>query len=588
MINAMAEGFEQAGGKAEGPVPGEQNWLIGSVELLLRQAFPTFIVVGRGEATYFNAGFRDLLLSPSAVQGAKLDDVAPSLAAQLRAALERGWADEPTATADVHLHVDRPGGAQETWVTAAITPVSRDGKPLALLGVCRDVTEERALRARLSAAESRLQSLTDIAPLFQWRLDARGVVRWMNTRAQTYLGVDLAQAKAEGWVGWLHPTERDQVVAAWGRSVTLTEPFESRHRLRDGDGDYRWFDIRALPRFDDLGALVEWHSAAAELLEPTPSLQPRRFLWTADAADGARDYLGANVQAGWPDERSPRISWSNQLAAVFEDDRPGFELALRTLQAGQSMALSYRVLARSGDVLAIDDVAHPLIERDGSIRMVVGESAIRTLPRTEILMIDPSDRGRPLARRLRDAGIAVQTNVSLPSPPRTRKTTSAILYCSSSTVSDILQMSETVRRTWNAVPLVVLGDPAASPSAIITLHQAGVTDLLSYSDDHESQVAAIRKHTETAHDFNAFDDLPSRDPREVISRLSDREREILSLAVAGGTSKTIGRALTLSPRTVDYHRGKALDKLGLRTVSQAADLFRPEQSYPIRSKTGRK
>ena len=138
------------------------------------------------------------------------------------------------------------------------------------------------------------------------------------------------------------------------------------------------------------------------------------------------------------------------------------------------------------------------------------------------------------------------------------------------------------------VPLVVLGDPAASPSAIITLHQAGVTDLMSYSDDDDSHVSAILKHTEKYHDFNALDDLPSRAAREALSRLSDREQEILSLAVGGGTSKTIGRALNLSPRTVDYHRGKALDKLGLRTVSQATDLFTPERPYPIEPKTVRK
>ncbi|WP_312596103.1 PAS domain-containing protein [Brevundimonas sp.] len=588
MINAMAEGFEQAAGRTDGPNPDEQSWLIRSVELLLRQAFPTFIVVGRGEATYFNAGFRDLLLSPSAIQGAKVEDVAPSLAAQLSAAFERGWADEQTSATDLHLHVDRPGGAQETWLTVAITPVSRGGKPLALLGVCRDVTEERSLRARLNTAESRLQSLADIAPLFLWRLDARGVVRWMNTRAQTYLGVGLAQAKAQGWVGWLHPTERDQVVATWGRSVALAEPFESRHRLRDVAGDYRWFDIRASPQFDESRALTEWHSAATELLEATSSPSPRRFLWTADAADGARDYLGANAQAGWPDERSARVTWSDQLAAVFEVDRPAYESARRMLQAGQPMALSYRVLARNGDVLAVDDVAHPVIQGDGAIRMFVGESAIRALPRTEILMIDPTDRGQPLARRLQDAGITVQTVVSLPSAPRTRKTTNAILYCSSSTVADILEMADRVKRTWPPVPLVVLGDPAASPSAIITLHQAGVTDLMSYSDNDDSNVSAILKHTEKYHDFNALDDLPSRAAREAISRLSDREQEILSLAVGGGTSKTIGRALKLSPRTVDYHRGKALDKLGLRTVSQATDLFTPERPYPIKSKTVRK
>ena len=110
------------------------------------------------------------------------------------------------------------------------------------------------------------------------------------------------------------------------------------------------------------------------------------------------------------------------------------------------------------------------------------------------------------------------------------------------------------------------------------MHQAGVADLLSYDESNETYIAAIRGSSETTNKFNEID-LPSNVTRGALNRLSAREREILALAVSGGTSKTIGRALGISPRTVDYHRGKALDKLGLKTVGQASDLFVPEKHY---------
>ncbi|MBD3837876.1 LuxR C-terminal-related transcriptional regulator [Brevundimonas sp.] len=50
--------------------------------------------------------------------------------------------------------------------------------------------------------------------------------------------------------------------------------------------------------------------------------------------------------------------------------------------------------------------------------------------------------------------------------------------------------------------------------------------------------------------------------------------------MAGGTSKTIGRRLTLSPRTVDFHRSKALDKLGLDSVARASALFGQTEVRP--------
>jgi DNA-binding CsgD family transcriptional regulator len=53
--------------------------------------------------------------------------------------------------------------------------------------------------------------------------------------------------------------------------------------------------------------------------------------------------------------------------------------------------------------------------------------------------------------------------------------------------------------------------------------------------------------------------------------LSEREREVLKLLVAGNTSKDISRALAISHRTVETHRSRMLHKLGARS---AADLVR--------------
>jgi two-component system response regulator FixJ len=57
-------------------------------------------------------------------------------------------------------------------------------------------------------------------------------------------------------------------------------------------------------------------------------------------------------------------------------------------------------------------------------------------------------------------------------------------------------------------------------------------------------------------------DAAGREARERYALLSPREREVLSLVVAGLTNKEIGRALVLSPAHRGDHRAHLCSKLG--------------------------
>ena len=54
---------------------------------------------------------------------------------------------------------------------------------------------------------------------------------------------------------------------------------------------------------------------------------------------------------------------------------------------------------------------------------------------------------------------------------------------------------------------------------------------------------------------------------DVGDELTDRQTEILSLLAGGLASKEIGLQLGISPKTVDVHRARIMDRLGLHDVS---------------------
>jgi DNA-binding NarL/FixJ family response regulator len=56
-----------------------------------------------------------------------------------------------------------------------------------------------------------------------------------------------------------------------------------------------------------------------------------------------------------------------------------------------------------------------------------------------------------------------------------------------------------------------------------------------------------------------------QDPYET---LTDREREVLQMTAEGKTASEIGKRLSISPRTVELHRGRMMDKMGFHRQTE--------------------
>jgi len=97
--------------------------------------------------------------------------------------------------------------------------------------------------------------------------------------------------------------------------------------------------------------------------------------------------------------------------------------------------------------------------------------------------------------------------------------------------------------------------------------KAGAAEFLEkpVNDEHllEALQNAVRQHVRSRERHQA-----DRDARARYAQLSEREREVLGLIVAGLTNKEIGRALGLSPRTVETHRANLFGKLEVDSLAR--------------------
>ncbi|WP_342633528.1 response regulator transcription factor [Microvirga subterranea] len=57
-----------------------------------------------------------------------------------------------------------------------------------------------------------------------------------------------------------------------------------------------------------------------------------------------------------------------------------------------------------------------------------------------------------------------------------------------------------------------------------------------------------------------------------MASLSAREREVLEGLLAGGSNKTIARDLDISPRTVEAHRARIMERLGTHSLPELVQI----------------
>ena len=121
--------------------------------------------------------------------------------------------------------------------------------------------------------------------------------------------------------------------------------------------------------------------------------------------------------------------------------------------------------------------------------------------------------------------------------------------------------------TWPTIIISGHGDIDACRKAF----RNGAVDFLSKPIDEQDLIDAIQKGL-SALDQDIRQQNEMREVSALISLLTSREKEVLSMVAGGHTSSQIASALELSPRTIETHRASIGHKLGTTAVAEQAKL----------------
>ena len=133
-----------------------------------------------------------------------------------------------------------------------------------------------------------------------------------------------------------------------------------------------------------------------------------------------------------------------------------------------------------------------------------------------------------------------------------------------------LEMQARVRERGSRIPFVVITAHGDVPAARAAFLQQAVDFIEKPFDD-----AQLRAAIDTAFALESErlgDDELRRADADKLARLTAREREVMEHAVAGKHAKEIAAALGISPRTVEVHKMRIMEKLGVRNVAELVRL----------------
>ncbi len=158
------------------------------------------------------------------------------------------------------------------------THFGSDGTAYRFSGTLQDITAEVTTQQQLEKTnEDLLDSirqftfLTDFIPQVVWTADEHGKVDFFNRRWYEFTGLSVAQSLGGGWAQVVHPDDIERTQEIWATCLATGQFYEIEYRLRQHDGQYRWWLGLGLPLSNDPGTsgkpgeVVRWFGTCTDI-----------------------------------------------------------------------------------------------------------------------------------------------------------------------------------------------------------------------------------------------------------------------------------------------------------------------------------
>jgi len=164
--------------------------------------------------------------------------------------------------------IHRTHDGREIPVEASLTLLrDADGTDAGMVSAIRDITDRTRAEEASRESEHRFRIMADGLPLVIWVHDAQGRLQFVNQPYCEFFGVTPEQVAGPNWQPLVHPDDVAAYASEFNACVRDRRPFHSEVRASRFDGEWRWLESRAQPRFSASGEFLGMVGSSPDITE---------------------------------------------------------------------------------------------------------------------------------------------------------------------------------------------------------------------------------------------------------------------------------------------------------------------------------
>jgi PAS domain S-box-containing protein len=249
-----------------------------------------------------------------------------------------------------------------------------------------DIDDQRKAEAAVRESEYKLRQIIDTVPGIVWATGPDGENTYANQRLLDYIGAPHKDFRKRGWQQFIHPDDLPETLRAFHHALETGTSYETVHRVRRSDGEFRWHRDHGEPLRDREGRIIQWYGLSIDVDEAKKAEDRlrRSEAYLAEAQQLSHSGVAAYNETAtlYGSEETYRI-WGFDPAQgvpsreavnqrIHPDDRNQLLAEVqRAVSEKRDYSAAYRIVLPDGTIKHIETIGRPAFSASGELIEIV-------------------------------------------------------------------------------------------------------------------------------------------------------------------------------------------------------------------------